>query len=290
MSWITVDDDRCNDCGICALRCPLVFFKQNERMVARADADNCNLCGHCISLCPTDALLHTELDMGNFAPVDGGPGFDPDDFLRFVRERRSIRHFKNTPVAREHLGRLVEICRYCPTGSNRQPVQLRIIENAGRIEQLSNHTVDFFMQLIAKTEADVAALEAEGKPVPEPLAAMKATFQRYKPMGLAREVGMDVILYRAPAVMVFHGDPLQAATPKDDCVIAAQTVALAAMTLGLGSCYIGLFTIAANEHPPLGQALGLPPGHKVYSTLVLGYPKLRFLRTVDRKPVEVSWE
>jgi len=258
-------------------------------MQARAGLDNCNLCGHCISLCPTDAIVHSELDMGNFAPVDESVSFDPDRFMHFIRRRRSVRHFKKKPVPRQSLEHLLEVCRYCPTGGNRQPVAVKIIEDAERIKRLSDHTVDYFMAMIAQVEAQIAALQSEGKPVPEDLQALHATFARYKPMGLAREVGMDVIFYQAPAVMIFHG-LRTVGTPKDDCVIAAQSVVLAAMTLGLGSCYIGLFTIASTAHPPLQVELALPPGHKAYSTLILGYPKLKFLRTVDRKSIEVSWE
>jgi nitroreductase/NAD-dependent dihydropyrimidine dehydrogenase PreA subunit len=289
MSWVSIDHDRCNNCELCALRCPLVFRMRDERMQARADADNCNLCGHCISLCPTDAIVHTELDMGNFARVDESVDFDPDRFMHFIRRRRSVRHFKNRRVPREALLRLIEVCRYCPTGGNRQPVHLKVIEDPDRIESLSHHTVDFFLALIARTEAEIAALRDGGRPVPEELQTLCDSLARYKLVGAAREVGRDVILHQAPAVMVFHG-PRNASTAKDDCVIAAQSVVMAAMTLGLGTCYIGLFTAAASAHPPLQELLALAPGHKVYSTLVLGYPRLRFLRTVDRKPIRVSWE
>ncbi|MHC4065416.1 MAG: nitroreductase family protein, partial [Planctomycetota bacterium] len=108
--------------------------------------------------------------------------------------------------------------------------------------------------------------------------------------GLAREVGMDVIFYKAPCVMVFHSAPQKATTPKDDCVIAAQTVSMLARTMKLETCYIGLFMIAANAYQPVIEELQLPPGDKVYSVLILGYPKLRYLRAVDRKPIEVTWE
>jgi nitroreductase len=81
-----------------------------------------------------------------------------------------------------------------------------------------------------------------------------------------------------------------ATTPKDDCVIAAQTLSMTAMTMGLESCYIGLFTNASGAHSPIGEELALPGGHEVYSTLILGYPKIRFLKTVDRKPIRVTWE
>jgi hypothetical protein len=47
---------------------------------------------------------------------------------------------------------------------------------------------------------------------------------------------------------------------------------------------------AANGYPALAQALDLPSGHQVYSIIILGYPKLKFLRAVDRKPMDVRWE
>ena len=26
MSWVTIDKDKCNDCGICAVRCPPMLY------------------------------------------------------------------------------------------------------------------------------------------------------------------------------------------------------------------------------------------------------------------------
>jgi hypothetical protein len=43
-------------------------------------------------------------------------------------------------------------------------------------------------------------------------------------------------------------------------------------------------------YEPLSKELGLPPRHQVYSVLIMGYPKLKFLRTVDRKPMKTRWE
>jgi nitroreductase len=89
--------------------------------------------------------------------------------------------------------------------------------------------------------------------------------------------------------MVFHSPP-NPSTPKDDCVIAAQTVVLAAMTMGLGTCYIGLLVKAAENYSPIRASLALPPEHSVHSILVLGYPSLKYLRAVDRKAMAVQWE
>jgi hypothetical protein len=60
--------------------------------------------------------------------------------------------------------------------------------------------------------------------------------------------------------------------------------------MGLGTCYIGLFTAAANNYPPVQKALDLPSENSVHSVLVMGYPSLKYLKAVDRKPMTVQWE
>jgi nitroreductase len=258
-------------------------------MTANATEENCNLCGHCVSLCPTEAIVHHKMDMENFLPVDHKLNFDTDQFIQFVRKRRSHRHFKERQVQCQDLETLVDVCRYAPTGSNRQAVELKIIQDPDKIARLSDHTVDYFIALMDQVDAKVARLEASGEEVPKSVRDLHANFSRYRGMEVAREIGLDVILYRAPAVVVFHSSDV-ATTPKDDCVIAAQTMCMTAMTMGLESCYIGLLTMAANVHPPIVEELDLPRGHKVYSTLILGYPKITFLKSVDRKPIKVTWD
>ena len=68
-----------------------------------------------------------------------------------------------------------------------------------------------------------------------------------------------------------------------DAVIAAQTISLAAESVGLGICYMGTTWWAANE---IIDLLGLPQGVFPVTSLVIGYPAedppLR-----DRLPLEV---
>ena len=106
-------------------------------------------------------------------------------------------------------------------------------------------------------------------------------------MAIAKNDGLDVIFYNAPALMVFHSSKI-ATTPKDDCMIAAHTVALTAMTMGLETCYIGLFNAAAENYPPAQKELKLPDENSIYSVLILGYPKLKYRLAVDRKKIKVE--
>ena len=106
----------------------------------------------------------------------------------------------------------------------------------------------------------------------------------------ARDAGFDPIFYEAPAVAIFHSPMRPTVTPKDNCIIAATTMGLLARTMGLETTYIALFENAFRMYKPVRDALGLPEGHEVLAVLVIGYPKIKFLRAVDRKQIKTRWE
>lgn len=289
MSWVSIDKDKCTQCGICVTRCALVFRDNDGEITAKADESNCNLCGHCVSLCPTEAIVHSQMDMDNFIEIKDKVKYDIDDFIQLIRKRRSQRIFKKKEIPHEDLEKLVDLCRYAPTGSNKQTVEILVIQDKERIRKLSDFTVDFFENNLDEIEKEVQKIEAEGQEVPQITKSMLSMRETLNRVVKARQFGFEVIFHQAPAVMIFHS-PSLTSTPKDDCVIAAQTVVMATMTMGLGTCYIGLFEFAANRYDPIIEELKLPSGNKVFSVLILGYPKLKYLRTVDRMPMRVRWE
>lgn len=288
-NWISLDKDRCNNCGICVTRCPLCFFKQDDGITVQADEKFCNLCGHCVALCPTDAIVHLKMDPDNFIPVDGSANFETERFIQFIRQRRSHRHFQDRKIPREDLEKLIDTCRYAPTGSNVQNVEIIVIQDPVKRQKLSDLTVDFFDDIGGQVEKELEKLKAEGKKVPAELQNLQGTLQYRDRLLLARRVGYDAIFYQAPAVIIFHS-PARTSMPRSNCVIASTTMALTARTMGLETTYIGLFEAASRSHQPLIAELGLPPGHEVFSVLIIGYPKLKFLKTVDRKPIRTRWE
>lgn len=283
MNWTSIDQDLCNQCGICVGRCPLSYRDQDGAITSTASEMTCNLCGHCVALCPTGAIAHLKMDMNNFIDLDQKIPFDTDTFIQFVRGRRSHRQFKDKVIERKDLETLADLCRYAPTGSNRQMVELDIIQDSEKMQRLSDHTVDFFEENINRLKASPdEKIIFQGRLIPPDL------IETLKRVIMARQYGLEVIFHKAPVVMIFHCPP-NVSCPKDDCVIASTTVTLAARCLGLDTCYIGLFEFAANEYGPIIEELDLPPGNQVFSVLILGYPKLKFYKTVDRKPMGVRW-
>ncbi len=289
MSWITIDKSRCDNCGTCRLRCPSCYVQEGDEILPRGDDAKCIVCGHCLALCPNEAISHARLDQGACAPLTEGCPVSPEAFRDLVMRRRSHRQFLGREIPRELLEELVSLCRCAPTGVNTQAVEIKIMRDAERIAALSRAAVGHFTAQFEAIEGQVAALRREGRAIPEALLTKLEGYSRYRRMGKVLEKGFDPILFSAPCVMLFHASD-RARTPHDDCVIAAQTTALGAIPMGLGSCYIGLFTRAAAESEAVLSSVGLPPGNRLYCTLILGFPRLRFLRTVAREPIRATWE
>jgi nitroreductase len=185
--------------------------------------------------------------------------------------------------------KLVDIVRYSPTGSNSQSVELLVIQDPAKRKKLSDLAVEAMVNSGAEAAKMLEDLKAEGNAGPEEIGQVEMLIGYGEIMKEKSEMGMDPVLYNAPAVMIFHARE-EMFSKKDDCVIASTTMGLLARTMGLEYTYIGILQGAADNYPPVMDELDLPEGNKVYSVIIIGYPELRFLRTVDRKPVSVRWE
>ncbi len=60
------------------------------------------------------------------------------DFFEAVKERRSVRKFRQAPVERDLLVKLVDSARLAPTARNEQPWEFVIITDTNRIKQLAD--------------------------------------------------------------------------------------------------------------------------------------------------------
>ena len=261
---------------------------EDDKVSVYADINNCVICGRCIALCPTGAITHTEMDMDNFQKIQKREFITTDDFFEFLRQRRSHRAFTDKKIPEADMKKLVDIVRYSPTGSNSQMVELMVIQNPDKIKKLSDLTVDFMIKSGNEAKKQAEKLKAEGKAGEEETNQLEMMAFYGEWMKQSREMRLDPIFYNAPAVMVFHAPDLTF-SKKDDCVIASTTMGLLSRTMGLEYTYIGLLEGAANGYPAVMEELDLPKSNKVFSVIIVGYPKMKFFRTVDRKPTSVRF-
>ena len=286
---VSIDYEKCNVCSVCVQGARMCFSKKGKKIEVEANEDTCMLCGRCVSLCPSGAITHHVMNMDNFPEAGKKPAVKTDDFIQFIRERRSHRAFTKKKIPRKDLEKLIDTVRYAPTGHNEQNVEIMLVQNPERRKKLSDFVVDHGNIVAAGDARKLDDLKASGKGTPEDIRQLEEMVGFRSMLSQARDAGFDPIFYEAPAVAIFHSTT-RTVTPKDNCVIASTTMGLLARTMGLETTYIALFENAANAYQPIKDDLKLPEGHRVLSVLVIGYPKFKFLRAVDRKPIKTRWE
>ena len=74
-----------------------------------------------------------------------------------------------------------------------------------------------------------------------------------------------------------------------DAAIASANMELVANSLGIGMVYVGYFVALVAQSPRLRQWIGLQETDRVVTCLSMGYPAVRYLRSVPRKPLQARW-
>ena len=263
MISIAVDEEKCLKCYSCIAECPFDLINQNKEgipQLRRAAVKKCIRCGHCMAVCMADALDITISPLADSPPVEKELLPGSESVEHFLVSRRSIRTYKKRVADHAVLEQILEVSRYAPSAHNSQPVHWLMVEDSGEVRRLAGMVVEWMKEL---------------KVFP----------------GLTRawDKGVDKVLRGAPHLAISHADPSASEHPVEDCTLATAYLDLAAHSHGLGSCWAGFLVQAFQHYQPIIEALDLPENHKVYSALMLGYPKFRYRHIPQRDPLKVAW-
>ncbi len=147
MSLFVVDAEKCRGDGACVAECPvgIIEIKEPNSIPTPTDgADElCINCGHCVAVCPPGALSLRNMTSEQCLPVRKDWFLNPEQVEHFLRARRSIRTYRNKPVEREVLTKLIDIARFAPSGSNSQPVGWLVIYDSDEVQRLAGLTIDW---------------------------------------------------------------------------------------------------------------------------------------------------
>jgi nitroreductase/NAD-dependent dihydropyrimidine dehydrogenase PreA subunit len=272
MPLFTADPARCKGDGICVDECPTRIIELTPgdgtpRVPVEAE-EFCRNCGHCVAVCPHGAASITGMAPEQLPPVRSEwlPG--REQIAHILRARRSIRTYAPQPVEREALAGLIDVARFAPSASNRQPVRWIVIYEAAEVRRLAGLTVDWMR----------AGLPAQ------PPAAQRNALRFIA----GWDSGLDMVCRGAPHLAIACA-PASHPWAVTDCAIALTYLELAAPSFGLGACWGGILTNAARQWPPLQDALALPEGHVVCGAMMIGFPRYRYYRLPLRNEAQVTW-
>jgi nitroreductase/ferredoxin len=274
MGFIKVDETKCKRDGICVSECPrrVIELEGGEGFptVAPENEGYCMVCGHCVAVCP-----HGAMSLGKM-PIEICPEIEKDllpssaQTSHLLRSRRSVRVYKDKEVDRRTIQALIETARYAPTASNSQTLHWTVITGRENLSALSGMAVDWMRGVIAaRPESPMAAY--------------------FTPVVTGCDGGYDGILRTAPNLVIASA-PKEASNGLVDCAIALTYFELAALAVGLGTCWAGLLQAAMLNTPALVQKIGLPAGHTAHYPMMIGYPKFKYYRFPERNQPPIHWK
>ena len=147
--------------------------------------------------------------------------------------RRSIRKYKDGPVARETMDKILECGINAPSGMNRQSWEIRVIDNP--------ETSAKFKEAMVKSNNDVKPEMVEG------------------------------CFRGAPTLIFIANDPSYDFSPID-CGLLSENIMLSAWSLGVGSVCLGSPIRFLAKSPEATQMLGFSEGYTPIICIGLGYP------------------
>ena len=149
MQKININADKCKKDGACVQVCPQRIFVQKETNTLPdvLNEDLCIACGHCVAICPHGAVSHVDFPEGKVIAVhkETLPSFD--QVLAMARSRRSRRAFKDKPVERDLIEKVIEAARFAPSAENVQSTQYIVVQDKVVIGKIVDLTTDYLVKI-----------------------------------------------------------------------------------------------------------------------------------------------
>ena len=212
------------------------------------------------------------------------------DVIEAIRTRKSIRGFRPDPVPKEILRDIIDIARRAPSGMNTQPWEITIVSGEA-LDNIKRENI----QMLAS-----GAIQNSGRPR-QPFEGVfrqrqvDLAIQLFQLMGIAREdkekraewMQRGFRFFDAPAAIILSVDSsLNESRPQFDIGTISQTICLAALNYGLGTC----IEDQGIMYPEIVRKYtGIPESKRTIISIAIGYPDWDFPANKvesEREPVE----
>jgi nitroreductase/NAD-dependent dihydropyrimidine dehydrogenase PreA subunit len=292
---ININQPTCKKCQLCAEVCPNKILTKNEsnEMVIRPDRENlCFKCGQCMAVCSTKSItvdgLSYETDFFEL-PQNGSNGYEKS-FYDLIHTRRAIRNFKDKPVPRELLEKIVEAISSAPPSFPPLKNKIIVVQNTMLIRKALPNMIKLYDKLVGMMKKTIYRFFIKRE-----LGAKKfKTLQEHLiPMLISRLPDLkngteDTITRNAPAMILFLADKNEEDI-NQDISIAATYGMLATHSLGLGGSIMDLIPPAINKDDELRKLFCIPDNHEIVTSIIIGYPKYKYHRGIKRNLKSVKW-
>jgi nitroreductase len=287
----------------------------------RFDAFRCIACDSCAAVCPKGAIERRGLyrvTSGKYRNVDIFPEaentfprpFGDDTPERFedyqdrlteteraIFKRRSVRLFQKKQVPAETVARIIEAGRFAPSAGNCQPWAFVVIQDPELINELCVK-VEKALRLIMGMAFPSRVEDFSRRPLGQKILTTLLSLRMPGNTDQRGAMGAKAV-FEHPDHGLFMGAPTVILVLKDkrglgqvdlDTALCVENMVLAAHSLGLGTCLVGLMNVPLKLYPRFAkERLGIKPPFEFLTAISLGYPKGVCDRAVKREPARITW-
>ncbi len=159
-----------------------------------------------------------------------------DVVVENILSRRSIRDYKDEPVCREQMAKVLECGIYAPNAMNKQTWAVRVVDSKEFIDGVTAIAVEQMPQL-----------------------KKQPNFRNF---------------FRNAPTVAFIACPEQSYSGEYDCGLLSENMMLSAWSMGIGSCCLGSVVpvMTSDAAKPYLERLQLPEGYKLLMAIAFGYP------------------
>jgi len=183
-----------------------------------------------------------------------------NETLKNIRNRRSTRAFLPEQLNAAHVKDIIDAGIYAPSANNMQPWHFTIIQRKDIIDRLSKA----FKEIAKKSDNEYIRRFADN--------------EKFH------------VFYNAPTVVLVSGEKSNKAAPVD-CAVAVENMLIAAQSLEIGACWVGLITYLLNSEEGIEfiKELEIPEGYKQMHAFCLGYKKIEVTNAPARRENNVNY-
>ena len=211
--------------------------------------------------------------------------------IETITKRKSVRLFEQKPIPKNIINTIIEAGNLAPsTGDTKE------VEEGGKMKKIIDYQPwrfvvvedPEFKQELFQTIEPLRSKFYQGlkKTVPE-------MYEQAMKLSEVMEETKDLVFYSAPVIIYVIGP----ASNSMGCAMVCENIMLAAVSFGLGSCYVG-FGSMVKSNADVVKVLDLKVKERIYGPIVLGYPKvnpsekqvriLEELRSKKKEP-KIKW-
>ena len=211
--------------------------------------------------------------------------------IETIMKRKSVRLFEQKPIPKNIINTIIEAGNLAPsTGDTKE------VEEGGKMKKIIDYQPwrfvvvedPEFKQELFQTIEPLRSNFYQGlkKTVPE-------MYEQAMKLSEVMEEPKDLVFYSAPVIIYVIGPTSNSM----GCAMVCENIMLAAVSFGLGSCYVG-FGAMVKSNAEVVKALDLKGKERIYGPIVLGYPKvnpsekqvriLEELRSKKKEP-KIKW-